>query len=62
MMAARAMTTIHQPALRRRRRRGLAGDEECDSGKSDVNGEKGGRRRDSDGDGDGDGDSDEGGG
>jgi hypothetical protein len=55
-MAARAMTTIHQPALRRRRRRGLAGDEECDSGKSDVNGEKGGRRRDSDGDGDGDGD------
>jgi hypothetical protein len=56
------MTTIHQPALRRRRRRGLAGDEECDSGKSDVNGEKGGRRRDSDGDGDGDGDSDEGGG
>jgi hypothetical protein len=44
VMAARAMTTIHQPALRRRRRRGLAGDEECESGKSDGNDEKGGRR------------------
>ena len=38
------MTTIHQPALRRRRRQGLAGDEECDSGKSDGNVEKGGGR------------------
>ena len=44
VMAARAMTTIHQLALRRRRRRGLAGNEECDSGKSDGNDEKGGGR------------------
>ena len=44
VMAARAMTTIHQPALRRQRQLGLAGDEECESGKSDGNDEKGGGR------------------
>ena len=37
VMASRAMTTIHQPPLRRQRRRSLAGDKECDSGKSDGN-------------------------
>ncbi len=38
------VTMIQQSALRWRRRRGLAGNKECDSSKSDGNDEKGGGR------------------